>query len=401
MIVDKFRIFKPKLKSEFIAERGGGIVEILLALIIIAVATPFTYSMISETTHMMHNMAIANDIISLRDGVLNFVRLNQDSWPETAQIKLSQKELEEFSDSISVGFIDKYSVNGGTKIDVYLGFEFDLPTKRVAQIANNIGIDAAIVGPDKIAYADSWAVTSSDFRPGFLVYKVTRSLSDIDTSRFLHRGSAGDEDLNVMERDLNMGGHDVYNVGGIEGKSLRVRNLSAIFVNADVIDANNVYFSSGANVNGDGVKIGTLRVSGDINGFRSIDAQKLNGSTFNVNGRVTADRATINNSVNVARDFVLKSSSLKTVSGFTEIAVGSVYAPYISTKEINFLGDYGLTVSGELLMSTNSPIKFGSWLFPSPNPPTFSVLNLGRAQIPKSPENQEFDAIMQSGWKSR
>ena len=62
MIVDKLRIFKPKLKSEFVAERGGGIVEVLLALILITVATPFTYSMISETTHMMHNMAIANDI---------------------------------------------------------------------------------------------------------------------------------------------------------------------------------------------------------------------------------------------------------------------------------------------------------------------------------------------------
>ena len=184
MIVDKLRIFKPKLKSEFVAERGGGIVEVLLALILITVATPFTYSMISETTHMMHNMAIANDVISLRDNVLNFVRLNQDSWPESAQIKMSTDELAEFSDSVAVGFIDKYSVNGGVKIDVYLAFDFDLPTKRVAQIANNIGIDAAIVGPDKIAYADSWAVTAPDFRPGFLVYKVTRSLSDIDTSRF-------------------------------------------------------------------------------------------------------------------------------------------------------------------------------------------------------------------------
>lgn len=401
MIVGKFRIFNPKLKSEFAALHGGGLVEVLLALVIISVATPFTYSMISETTHMMHDMAVANDVISLRDGVLNFVRINQDSWPESAQIKMSPDELAEFSDSASVGFIDKYSVNGGTKIDVYLAFDFDLPTKRVAQIANNIGIDAAIVGPDKIAYADSWAVTAPDFRSGYLVYKITRNLSDIDTSRFLHRGSGGDEDLNVMERDLNMGGHDVYNVGGIEGKSLRVRNLSATFVNAEVIDASNVYFSSGANVNGDGVKIGTLRVSGDINGFRNIEAQKLNGSTFSVNGRVIADRATINNSLNVARDFVLKSSSLKTISGFTGISVGTIYAPYILTKEISFIGDYGLTVSGELLMSTNAPIKFGTWSFPSQNPPSFSVLNLKRARIPNSPKDGEFDAIMQDGWKSR
>ena len=74
MIVNKFRIFSSK--SEIAAQRGGGLVEVLLALVIISVATPFTYSIISDTTHTMHNMAIANDIISLRDGVLNFIRTN-------------------------------------------------------------------------------------------------------------------------------------------------------------------------------------------------------------------------------------------------------------------------------------------------------------------------------------
>ena len=149
MIVDKFRIFSHK--SEFAAQRGGGLVEVLLALVIISVATPFTYSMISETTQTMHNMAIANDIISLRDGILNFVRINQDLWPDTAQIQLSSEELAEFSESVSSGFIDKYAVRGGTVIDVYLAFNFQMPVKRVAQIANNIGTDAAVVGGDGIA----------------------------------------------------------------------------------------------------------------------------------------------------------------------------------------------------------------------------------------------------------
>lgn len=400
MRADKFRIFAHT--SEIASQRGGGLVEILLALVIISVATPFTYSMIAETTQTMHNMAIANDIISLRDGVLNFVRINQDLWPDVAQIQMSQDESVEFSESISSGFIDKYSVHGGTIIDVYLAFEFpSMPYKRVSQIANNIGIDAAVVGPDGIAYGDSWAVTAPGFNEGNLIYKISRNLSDVDTSRFLHRGSSGNDELNVMMRDLNMGGHDVYNIGGVDGKSARVRNLDATFVTADTIDARTVYFSSGANMNGDNVKIGSMRVSGDINGFRNITAKTLNGSSFNVNGRMIADRATINNVINVGRNFNLKSTSLKTISGFSGITVGSVYTPYIVANQMVFNENFGLTVSGELLMSTNSPIKFGSWSFPSTIPPSFSSLTLTRAPIPTAPRSDEFSAIMTSGWQTK
>lgn len=400
MRADRFRIFA--YKSEIAAQRGGGLVEVLLALVIISVATPFTYSMIAETTQTMHNMAIANDVISMRDGVLNFVRINQDLWPDVAQIQMSPDELIEFSDSISTGFIDKYVVHGGTIIDVYLAFEFpSMPYKRVAQIANNIGIDAAVVGPDGIAYGDSWAVTAPGFHEGNLIYKISRNLSDVDTSRFLHRGSSGEDELNVMMRDLNMGGHDVYNIGGVDGKSVRVRNLDATFVTAGTVDARTVYFSSGANINGDNIKIGSMRVSGDINGFRNITAKTLNGSSFNVNGRMIADRATINKVVNVGRNLNLKSTSLKTISGFSGMSVGAVYAPYILAGQIVFHENFGLTVSGELLVSTNSPIRFGAWSFPSTTPPSFSNLTLTRASIPTAPRSDEFRAIMTSGWQTK
>ena len=121
-----------------------------------------------------------------------------------------------------------------------------LPFAADGQTSLSLQSDAAIVGPDKIAYGDSWAVTAPGFREGNLIYKISRNLSDIDTARCLHRGSSGEDDLNVMARDLNMGGHDVYNIGGIDGKSLRVRSLDATFVTADTVDARTVYFSSGA-----------------------------------------------------------------------------------------------------------------------------------------------------------
>ena len=399
MIVNKWRIFSGLNMVR--AQRGGGLVEVLLAMVIIAVAAPFTYSMIADTTHMIHDMAVANDILSLRDGVLNFVRINQDLWPDVVQIKMSDEELAKFSDSISSGFIDKYTYKSGTVIDVYLAFDLQTNARRAARIAANVGSNAAIVGTDGIAYGDTWAVTAPDYKFGTLVYKISRNLTDFDTSRFLHRGSSGEENLNAMERDLNMGGNDIYNVGEIDARSVRVRNLNATFVKAETIDARNVYFSSGANMNGDNVKINTLRVSGDISGFRNIETQKLNSSNFTVNGRIIADRATINETLNVGRNLNIKSTSLKTISGFTGMTVGSVYAPYISTSEITFYDNFGLTVSGELLMSSNAPIKIGSWVFPSKDAPSFNALNLARAPIPQIPNKDEFKEIMESGWQTR
>ena len=388
-------------KSEIIAQRGGGLVEVLLAMVIIAVAAPYTYSMIADTTHTIHDMAVANDILSLRETMLNFVRLNQDLWPEVAQIKMTDDERAAISESLSAGFIDKYNVQGGTVIDVYLAFDLDTTAKRIARIAANVGSDAAVVGADGVAYGDTWAVTAPEFLPGNLIYRITRNQSDFDTTRFLHRGSSGDAELNTMKRDLNMGNHDIRNVGGINGKFLRVRNLNATFVVADSIDTKNVYFSSGANMNGDSTTIGTIRVTGDVSGFRNITAKKLSGNGIDLNARIIADRATVNNSINVGNDFVLKSTSLKTVSGFAGMTTGTVYAPYLSVGELTFAGNFGLTVSGELLLSSNAPIKLGNWSFPSKTPPSFASLKLARSPIPSIPKKEEFEPLMKSGWKMK
>lgn len=388
-------------KSEIIAQRGGGLVEVLLAMVIIAVAAPYTYSMIADTTHTIHDMAVANDILSLRETMLNFVRLNQDLWPEVAQIKMTDDERAAISESLSAGFIDKYNVQGGTVIDVYLAFDLDTTAKRIARIAANVGSDAAVVGADGVAYGDTWAVTAPEFLPGNLIYRITRNQSDFDTTRFLHRGSSGDAELNTMKRDLNMGNHDIRNVGGINGKFLRVRNLNATFVVADSIDTKNVYFSSGANMNGDSTTIGTIRVTGDVSGFRNITAKKLSGNGIDLNARIIADRATVNNSINVGNDFVLKSTSLKTVSGFAGMTTGTVYAPYLSAGELTFVGNSGLTVSGELLLSSNTPIKLGNWSFPSKTPPSFASLKLARSPIPSIPKKEEFEPLIKSGWKDK
>lgn len=391
MTVCKTRIFANQT-------RGASVMEVLLALGIVALATPFVYKQIARGTQSVRDIAYAQQIMDVRDDVLNFVRMNQDKWPDVAQIRLDAEELQAISDAPVAGLIDKYSVRGATITDVYLAYELGKDLMSVSRIASHIGSDAAVVGEDGVAYGSSWAVSAPDFAPGDLVYRITRDVSGADTSRYLHRATSGEDDLNVMFRDLNMNGYNVYNTASIMADSVLANNANAFFVNAEDITAENVYFSSGANMEGGDVFINNMRVSGDITGFRNIYADKMNGTTYTTNGRIIADRATVVNSINVAHNLVLKSDSSRTISGFTGISTGSVFAPFLSTEEIVFYEDFGLTVSGELLMSTIAPLQIGRWVFPSTTLPRFSKFNITRASVPEMPAISEFDAIMKSGW---
>ena len=379
--------------------RGAGLTEVLMAMAIIAVATPFVYTQVAQTTQSATDIRIAKAVMDLRGPVLNFIRMNESAWPDTAQIRLSDEDLEQFTDGVSAGFVDKYRVSGATITDVFLAFDFGFDARRTSSIARYIGLDAAVVGPDGIAYGNSWAVTAPDFKTGNLIYKISRDITGEDTEKYLHRGTSGEEGLNVMARDLNMGGYNVYEIGGISAKSTRASNLNATFIDTPKIMTNAVYFSSGANIDGGVGTLGAMRVTGDITGFRNISAQTLNGNGYTTKGRIISDRATVTKAVHVSRDLNLKPDTARTISGFSGISAGTVATPFISADEIIFFENFGLTLSGELLMSTTPPLRVGSWTFPSNALPRFSELTLARGTYPAQPNTNEFATLINSGWK--
>lgn len=389
-------VFKTKIFSE--QTRGASITEVLLAMAIIAVATPFVYNQIAKTNHTIHDIAVARNVMSTRDNALNFVRMNQDKWPTPAQIRLDETELDAISPDAAAGLIDKYSVNGAVVTDVYLAFEFANTDVRTNKIARHIGGDAAVVGADSVAYGNTWAVAAPDFMPGDLIYRISRDVAGTDTSRYLHRATSGTDNLNVMERDLDMAHHHVYNVATASAKSARIKNGNTTFVDADIATADTIYFSSGANLDGADVSMGAVRVSGDMSGFRNVFADNINGSKYTTTGHIITDRATISDSINISGDFVLKSDSSRTISGFTGISANSVSAPFISAEEMIFYDNFGLTVSGELLMSTTPPLKIGNWIFQSTKPPAFSRLELSRGILPSAPSRYTFSPLIRSGW---
>jgi type II secretory pathway pseudopilin PulG len=399
--VNKQAFYSNFLNAENINnQRGASIMEILLVIAIVALLSPFVYSRISETSKEIRDIGTAKRIIALREPALNFVRLNQDKWPDIAQIKLDQEELTAISDAAISGFIDKYHVQGSIITDIYLAFNIDNNALHAAQIAKHIGLDAATVTPDGIAYGASWAVSAPDFKSGDLVYRINYDFSGGDNSKYLHRGTSSEDDLNVMQRNLNMGNFNIYRIGRTVAKSGKATESSAAFTEAKDLATASAYFTSGANIDGSAVSVGAMRVVGDITGFRTINSKKLNKEGFSTTGSIIADRAKINNSITVGRNLNIKSDTTRTISGFAGIVAHSLATPYVYADEIYFGNNFGLTVSGELLMSTTSPLRIGSWTFPSSTPPRFKTLELSRGTLPATPDNSEFNKLIKSGWKT-
>lgn len=383
-------------------QRGASVLEVVLSIAIVFAITPFLYNQIIDISHDVEDIAMANKIVSLRDNIINYLRINQTQWPDIAEIKLNDEDLNEISPLINAGFIDKYKVNGATITDVYLSFNIKDSAFRAANVAKYIGEDAAIVREDGIAYSQVWAVSAPDtFNVGDLIFRISRDFAGADKSRFLHRGTMGEDELNQMKRDLYMNNFNIFNVANITSLSAKVLDADAVFLNSDVVDTETTYFTSGANISSDNISVGSMRVVGDASGFRNITANKLNGDKYVTNGNLIVDNATVDNSVNVAGNLVLKTSGSQTITGFNGISTNKLLTPYISAKEMVFFDTFGITISGELLVSTMAPLQVGSWAFPTTTPPSFSKFILTRTSVPAVPDMDDFKNITLTNWHTK
>ncbi len=384
------------------SQRGATMVEAVLAIAVVIAVSPFMYTQIVQMSHDSQDIAVANEIVKLRDSVINYIRVNQNQWPDNTEIKLSDDEIKNISPIAHSVYIDKYKVNGASITDVYLAINTNQSDFRTANIAKQIGEDAAVVRDDGIAYSQSWAVSApNDFYVGDLIYRVSYDFEGADKSRFLHRGTMGEDNLNQMQRNLHMNNFNIFNAYDIDAVSAKIVDVDAVFLESDVVDANNVYFSSGANIGSENITFSSMRVTGDTNGFRTIKADVLNSDKYTTNGRLIVDRATIGNSVNVAGNLILKSPNNRTISGFGGISVNKLLTPYLTATDLVFFENFGITVSGELLLAGIAPLKIGSWSFPSTTPPSFSKLILTRASIPSNPDMDEFDKITSQNWHTK
>ncbi|MBQ6011733.1 MAG: hypothetical protein IJL23_01300, partial [Alphaproteobacteria bacterium] len=100
------------------AQRGATMTEVVLAVAIVVVVSPFLYNQIIDMSHESADIATANRIVAVRGDVINFLRINQPQWDGTVEIKMTKEQIAEIAPMAHSGFIDKYKVNSAEITDV-------------------------------------------------------------------------------------------------------------------------------------------------------------------------------------------------------------------------------------------------------------------------------------------
>ncbi|MCL1891934.1 MAG: hypothetical protein FWF97_01400 [Alphaproteobacteria bacterium] len=415
-----------KRKNKYLrSEHGAGLMETLLAIAIVGAIMPFAYNGVVEMSNSIADAAESKRITAWHDPMMAYVRINQADWPSSAQIEFDEDEVnliwnQEFGAQGRLlqpyaGFIEKRTQAGGAMIDVYLAFRpVDIKEVRVATIAKNLGSDAAIVGAGGEAVSSSgWSISSDVFSAGDLVFRISDILGEDESRRYLHRTYLGDDEMNTMYRDLNMAKYNLTDVGTLYANRLNATNGNIWFAEAPELQCADLYFPEGASVDPSKATFGTVRVTGDISGFRKITAKRLKGSgvlpgmTWSSRGDAVADSVNVSGSLHVQRDMTVRSESVRTAS-VAGVRAGALATPYLNTDQLIFATGFGMTVSSELMYSTAAaPIKLGGWSFPSLNGPKFSTLILRKigggdiGEMLYAPSPAEFAPIMTGGWKDR
>lgn len=312
------------LNKNFMAQRGASMLEVILAVALVLMLVPFMYYHIADMNNTVKDVALANQIVKLRDPVVDFVRVNQSEFSsdDGSAVQFTAEELASIAPLAQSGWVFRNNMVGGSSIEVYLLFSLGT-AYRTANIAKYIGSDAALVSDDNIAYSNDWAVSfDDDLTPGDLVFKITHDFSEADNDRYLHRGTIGGAHLNRMERTLNMNFNNLYNVKNIsvpnpDGCSedvccdgddcgvAYINSAQALFLNAGsgIVNVNNATFSSGAEIKtSDGSPhIGKLTVLGDVDNLKEIDTKTIDATA----GMLYAQNISLSGNIEIGNNLSL------------------------------------------------------------------------------------------------
>jgi len=329
--------------KDFISQCGASLLEVILSIALVLVLVPFMYYQIADMNDSVRDIATARRIVKTQNDAVNFMRVKYVVLDDGVT-QLEKTELDEFAPNADYGFIEKTTENDMVSIVIYLGFK---PTSlgnvseyRVANIAKYIGTDAALVHDDNTAYSQFWAVSNSKFKPGNLIYRVTHDFGIGNTSRYLHRSIAGENEngFNIMERDLNMNNKDVRNVNALDANELNFITMTVSgTLNASAVTSDVMRFNRGAAISVPSTTEfnGTLSVNGDLSSSNNLNFDSLQTGTMTVNTDITVSdvfsltngklylgisatgQVPINNPIQTAEFSSVSTSTLEVMSNIT------------------------------------------------------------------------------------
>jgi len=339
------------------SQRGASVLEVIFAIALVMAITPFMFNQISEMTHTVKDVSAARDIVNLRGDIVNYVRANQQNWPN-GSIEISDEDLADLAPDAHAGIIYKDTVQGATITEIYLAFAIDASKYRASNIAKYIGNEAAIVHNDNIAYSDTWSVTAPDsFNSGDLIYRITRDFEGDNQNVYLHRGIGGGDNLNQMQRPLHMNNNDMVNVGNVNANnfSAHITTGYADYLNMGsdgFIITEGAIFQHGATINASAIDVSNdllvnLQPNSKISGFSNITAGSLNAHNSSNGVSVSVEDSDVDTSFRVRGNLNLADT---TISGLDKLtAYGNISALTITSTIFQLQRAATFVVSGDAL----------------------------------------------------
>jgi len=375
-------------RKSFFESRGASVLEMLFAIMIIAIAMPFAFRQISDTATRIKHLNIARGFIQSTDFVRSHMRLFEDSFPLNELVKVEA----DYEDKLVFVIRTEYVTTAFVVLSNH-----GLNMVEAAHVKSLIGDNAAVVEQDGAAYSygGNWSVRIEDVSPGDIVLRISNIRRDSNAKRFLHKTTLTDGQLSTMQRDLFMGNNSLQDIGDINARHLSANDLDINLLRVPIIATGSLFFQNGLNLNPERSNFRAFRVTGDVIGFRAIFGESLENRRLGI----VAERATITNNLNVLGNLDVRAPLRRSISGFAGVSAASARIPYLDTELLHFIPDFGLVISGENLYSSTPPIRIGTWNSPNTGNtgPRFNRLMLNR----RSPvlAVSDFSEILKEGWR--
>ena len=301
-------------KQDNFFEYGTSLLEVVLSITLVLLLVPFIYGQIANMNDTVTNIVMANKILKIHDGVKNYILVHSAEYADGENTPLEADELAEIAPGAVNGFVRKVS-NGVVSLEAFLEFNIDNSKYKAADMAKYIGDDAAVVQSDNTAYSEYWAASLSDpdsFSPGNLVYRVSYNFSAGNENNYLHKIEFNN--LNVMERNLNMNNKELRNVKSLTAEFFKATDgLIDSFATGCTkvnVETTNAIFEQRINMVSDVTFLSLVGGGGqyfDICNFANANLGVLaaNEQGMNVVGDVKVDGAVEANKLEILNDEVL------------------------------------------------------------------------------------------------
>ncbi|MCL1785620.1 MAG: hypothetical protein FWG39_00520 [Alphaproteobacteria bacterium] len=269
------------------AERGGMMVELLLALALAAAMLPFLVGQENARVRRAENLKAAADMAAVRSALEKYMEENKRELLSSVGrnvVRVSLEDLEEFDLNVeSLGRAEQFQMRVVKSADrggrsflqgiVVMDIDGAAPI-RTREIALAAGAGAGMAdGPDTFGAFGTWRTKANIWNARF----SDRSLLDMTAAvvsgeEFLRRVSGGGADDATMRSDLAMGGHDITGAGSIFAEASKFTET----INANTAGANRLVVENRPALDGNIAVAGEALVSGALSSdSRGIDTQRM------------------------------------------------------------------------------------------------------------------------------